>query len=226
MSAPAAPCKEGWGRACFSYKEKKPRLLLLFFFIPFEILSCCFAEVGALAAMASAKCCYTLGVLCSAHTSRSLCVGEIPVDSNMGMLPCSTSGRPQRRILGFKRQVSQKHVSLLTHLLNYFSCYLALQSASFGKAALANWAVCAAGYGHRRCFTRQSLDGSFPGLPEEELLQPQAALRRPRSEEPPPSMAKPSCSARGSELTSTGACAASSTSPVFLARSFHIVVYF
>lgn len=153
------------GAGPVSATKKKTQIIIIFFFTPFEILSCGFAEVGALAAMASAKCRYTLGVLCSAHTSRSLCVGEIPVDSNMGMLPCSTSGRPQRRILGFKRQVSQKHVSLLTHLLNYFSCYLALQSASFGKAALANWAVCGAGYGQTQTVLYKAVPGwIFPQL--------------------------------------------------------------
>lgn len=30
LPTPAAPCKEGWGRGCFSYKEKKPQTIFFF----------------------------------------------------------------------------------------------------------------------------------------------------------------------------------------------------
>lgn len=126
LPTPAAPCKEGWGRGCFSYKEKKNQTI--FIFNSSEILSCCFAEVDALAAMASAKCRSAPGVLCSAHVPLSLHVREIPVDSHLGMLPCSTSARPRRRILGFECRVSQKHVSSPSWV-SFLSIFLGTLSA-------------------------------------------------------------------------------------------------
>lgn len=91
-------------------KEKKQTQSLIFF-NPSAILSCHFAEVGALAAMASMKCRYAPGVLCSTHAARSLRVGETPVGSHVDKLPRSMPARPGRGILGFGSQAPQKHVS-------------------------------------------------------------------------------------------------------------------
>lgn len=52
-----------WPRLLRLQRKKKKNL---FFFEPSEILSCCFAEVGACAAPCSLKNCPALGLLCSA----------------------------------------------------------------------------------------------------------------------------------------------------------------
>lgn len=83
----------GMGPGLFQLQRKK-NSDFFFFFNSSEILLCCFAEVNALAALASAKCRSAPDVLCSAHVPLSLHVREIPVDSHLGMLPCSTSARP------------------------------------------------------------------------------------------------------------------------------------
>lgn len=57
----------GMGPGLFQLQRKKTPDYFFFFFNSSEILSCCFAEVDALAAMASAKCCSAPG--CAAPTS-------------------------------------------------------------------------------------------------------------------------------------------------------------
>lgn len=66
--------------------------------------------------------------LCSAHVPLSLQVREIPVDSHLGMLPCCTSACPRCRILGFERQVPQKHVSSPSWV-SFLSIFLGTLSA-------------------------------------------------------------------------------------------------
>lgn len=59
------------GLSLFQLQRKKKKKY--YFCNPFEILSRCFAEVGALAALASVKCCYALGVLYIARVPVGSC---------------------------------------------------------------------------------------------------------------------------------------------------------